>query len=161
MLVHRAYTDSLRITSEDSHWIFDQVVFFVDVDAEDDGDAIEASYTQGDADHVYALDVDHTCIDASALLVDAIAAADIQALSGKKADAQSVLDGSNRDAEEEIEEGGWHQQRLRAQLAHRMGFHAVRDRDEQGRVFAVDFSGRNDELNGAWRYLGRYSDHFE
>ncbi|GGD31555.1 hypothetical protein [Aureimonas glaciei] len=161
MLVHRAYTDSLRITPEDSHWVFDQVVFFINADFEEDIDAIEASYTQGDADHVYVLDMDHSHIDVFALVADATAIAEVQAIWGKDIDPQSIIDGSLLDADEEVEDACWHQQRLRAQLAGRMGFHAVRDRDEQGEVFAVDFSGRNDELNGAWRYLGRYSDHFE
>jgi hypothetical protein len=163
MLVHRAYTDTLRITPEDAHWIFDQVVFFVAVeDGADDIDAVEASYTQGNADHVYALDINHDWIDAADLVADAVATTEIRKLWGRATDAQELIDGTDDgtddDGEDRIEDSGWHIQRLQAQQARRMGYHAVRGRDEQGEVYAVDFTDRNDELNAAWRYLGRYSE---
>ena len=32
-LVHRSYSDALKVSAADSRWIFDQTLFFVDVSA--------------------------------------------------------------------------------------------------------------------------------
>jgi hypothetical protein len=162
-LIHRASTDKLKISPDTPHWIFDQCVFFSGAAPEGASTAeiAEESYSQGDGKHLYVLQVPGTrqklIIGRGGLEPDARARDEIQELWGDDIDVHDLLTGRLSSAEDEIEDGGWHIQRIRAQLARRMGYLAVADRDEQGEVLIVDFAGRNDELNKRWRYLGDVS----
>ena len=170
LLVHRGYSDKLSITPHDVHWVFDQCVFFTACEIEDldpdnpehVGIVADASYSQGDGDHPYALPIeDISHIDVSALVADAAAEKEIRSIFGADCDAEGLLDGSvdeNDEEFEDIEDAGWHLQRIRAQTARRMGFHAVVDHDEQGKVYIIDFADRNVEMNACWRYLGLTSE---
>lgn len=169
LLIHRAYELDLKILPETSHWIFDQCAFFVpggeldDCDLDDPDELAEIadrSYSQGSASHLYVTHV-NSWIFTPVLEADDISRKEIRAIWGE-VDTEEMLTGGIEEDEDangnSVEEGGWHIQRIRAQQARRMGFEAVIDRDETGAVWIVDFSGRNEELNARWKYLGEFDD---
>jgi len=176
VLIHRAYTDKLVIRPETAHPEFDQCVFFTmgspRMTVED---IARASYSQGEGDHLYVLVVpgspNDLIVERGMLDADAAAEAEIARIWNMKSrrkwtdamdaddldievDADRLVQGHQTELEDSVEDGGWHIQRIRAQLARRLGYLAVADWDEQGRVLIVDFAGRNDELNRCWHYLG-------
>mgnify|MGYP006448210153 CR=1 FL=1 len=155
-LVHRAYEKNLTIQPHTAHWIFDETVFFNTICDDDTVEEIaEASYTQGDAAHVYTFTVD-SIANREDLPADDIAASDIQEIWGEDVDVAALIE--DGDGEDEVEDGGWHIQRIRSQIARRAGYEGVYDWDEQGEIVTVDFTGRNEELNARWVYLGEYED---
>lgn len=168
VLVHRGYDKNLTISPETPHWIFDQSVFFnaiapegVSFDAAD-ADEVRAvaidSYSQGDAKNLYVIAI-NSWISTSALKIDAEARAEIAQHWGADVHAESLLCGeADQEVEDDIEDGGWHIQRIRSQVAARAGYEAVQCWDEQGTVYIVDFSINNAELNKRLTYIGEYQD---
>lgn len=168
VLVHRGYDKNLVISADTLHWIFDQSVFFnaiapegVSFDAADQ-DEVRAvaldSYSQGDAKELYVIAID-SWISTSALEIDDEALAEIARLWGADVDAEELLCGeADQEIEDAVEDGGWHIQRIRSQVAARAGYDAVQCWDEQGTVYIVDFSINNAELNQRLTYIGEWQD---
>ena len=155
------------------------VLFFVDLgyadteslSAADRSTIAEEAYRPGqeDTDFVHGLQLE-SWIDASALVCDDTARKEVEELleqNGvedgcaevygehfKGITAQAALDGSVEQFLDTDGELSWEIQRIRAEVARRMGYDAVRDRDENGEVYIVDFSGGNLELE----LLGRVSE---
>jgi len=168
VLVHRGYDKSLTISADTPHWVFDQSVFFnatapegVSFDAADPDEvrsvAID-SYSQGDAKELYVIAID-SWISTSALEIDDEATAEIAQIWGADVDAEGLLCGEvDQEIEDAVEDGGWHIQRIRSQVAARAGYNAVQCWDEQGTVYIVDFSINNAELNQRLTYIGEWQD---
>lgn len=164
LLIHRAYEKNLQIRPETKHWIFDQVVFFVSagsLDLEEDVEYIaDCSYSQGDAKELYVSHAE-SWINVSMLELDDQAAAAIRHALGDacdELDLEDILCGHEESVVDDVEDGGWHLQRIRAQVARRMGYDACVDWDEQGEVWMIDFAERNDEFNARWNYLGEWEE---
>lgn len=169
ILIHTSQEQNFKSTPENASWIFDQCVFFTGVeDGVDRSEIKEAAYAPHDADgYIFCLTVrEDQIIDAGDLDPDAKALADVACIWGESVDyygddieidAEDMIRGDMHDqikAEGAVDDGGWHIQRIRAQLARRMGYTAVRDWDEQGVVYIVDFAERSDEMNRRMHALG-------
>ncbi|SMC32303.1 hypothetical protein SAMN06297251_10115 [Fulvimarina manganoxydans] len=183
-LVHCSPVADLKVTKAHAHAAFDCCLFFTGVEADlDDAEAIcEGAYvTSIDGDHIHVLDVEWDYIAARGLDLDEQAERDIRKIFSQAWEAaedrrEMECEGDDRafvrrefdptdilrgDEEAFVDEDGkasWALQRIRAQTARRAGYTAVKDWDEQGDVYIVDFAERENELNAGWRYVGRYSE---
>ena len=106
-------------------------------------------YTMTASKEVYVYEADFNCVSASQLHDDAIIARIAEYFGCDEELAESLLDGSESEWNQDFNCDGsdsWWLQGMRGQCAVKMGFDGCEDEDEQGTVYIVPMIGRESEL---------------
>lgn len=106
-------------------------------------------YTMTASKVVYVYEADFNCIDASELYDEDIISDIANYFNCDKELAESLLDGSENEWDQEFDcegDDSWWLQGKRGECAVKMGFDGCEDEDEQGVVYIVPMKDRESEL---------------
>ena len=106
-------------------------------------------YTMTASKTVYVYEADFNCVRASRLHDEAIIARIAEYFGCDEELAESLLDGSESEWNQDFDcEGSdsWWLQGMRGECAVKMGFDGCEDEDEQGAVYIIPMVGRESEL---------------
>lgn len=131
------HTSPVEITEIKTDGMFDDCLFFSG-----------SEYAMGDVAAVYSLDInDDKIIPASELYDEEIIAKIAYALDVDDDAAERMLDGRDSAFDHgKTGEDDWWIQAKQGECAKKMGYEAVKSRDEQGTVYIVPMAGRLNDL---------------